>query len=309
MRFVFVKELIKKAKRNKNIYLLTSDLGYRAFEEFKKLFPDRFINVGVAENNMIGVATGLALSGKKVFVYSILPFLVFRSFEQIRNNVCHNNLDIKLIGAGGGFSYGYQGVSHNTSEDISVLKSLPNLTIYNPGSRTEVELIMKEMFRSKSPCIARLGKCPNEDFYRGKPVLKKNEGLTLKKGVDLTIFTTGNILENVFKTVTLLERDKYKINLISCPVIKPLAENFIIRNIKTKKIICVEENSEINGLGYFISNSIVKNKLSSVSYKSISLKDIVHNKIGTQEYLRDLNNLSVQKLYYKIKKFIKLKKR
>ena len=85
MRFVFVKELIKKAKKNKNIYLLTSDLGYRAFEDFKRLFPSRFINVGVAENNMIGIAAGLALSGKKVFVYSILPFLVFRSFEQIRN--------------------------------------------------------------------------------------------------------------------------------------------------------------------------------------------------------------------------------
>ena len=106
MRFIFVKELIKYAKKNKNVYLVTADLGYRAFEDFKKLFPERFINVGVAENNMVGVAAGLALTGKKVFVYSILPFLVFRSLEQIRNNICHNNLDVTLVGAGGGFSYG-----------------------------------------------------------------------------------------------------------------------------------------------------------------------------------------------------------
>ena len=104
MRFIFVKELIKYAKKNKNVYLITSDLGYRAFEEFKSLFPKRFINVGVAENNMIGISAGLALSGKKVFVYSILPFLIFRSLEQIRNNICHNNLDVTLVGAGGGFS-------------------------------------------------------------------------------------------------------------------------------------------------------------------------------------------------------------
>ena len=212
MRFVFVKELIKKAKINKNIYLLTSDLGYRAFEDFQKIFPNRFINVGVAENNMIGIATGLALTGKKVFVYSILPFLIFRSFEQIRNNICHNNLDIKLIGAGGGFSYGYQGVSHNTSEDISVLKSLPNLTIFNPGSRTEVKLVLNEMFKSKSPCIARLGKCPEQDFYKKNILLKKNKGLIVKKGNDITIFTSGNILENVFNMVVRLEQESYKIN-------------------------------------------------------------------------------------------------
>tara|TARA_Y100000590_G_C15543862_1_gene948039 strand:+ start:21 stop:947 length:927 start_codon:yes stop_codon:yes gene_type:complete len=305
MRFVFVKELIKKAKINKNIYLLTSDLGYRAFEDFQKLFPNRFINVGVAENNMIGIATGLALTGKKVFVYSILPFLIFRSFEQIRNNICHNNLDIKLIGAGGGFSYGYQGVSHNTSEDISVLKSLPNLKIFNPGSRIEVKLVLREMFKSKSPCIARLGKCPEQDFYKKNTLLKKNKGLIVRKGNDITIFTSGNILENVFNMVIRLEKENYKINLVSCPVIKPLAENFIVKNIKSKKVLCIEENSEINGLGYFVSNCLIKNKVKSINLKNIALKDIVHNKIGTQEYLRDLNNLSVDKLYAKTKEFIK----
>ena len=115
MRFVFVDEIIKFASKNKNSYLVTSDLGYRAFEKFAKKFPKRFLNVGVSENNMIGVAAGMAITGKKVFVYSILPFVLFRSLEQIRNNILHNNLDIKIIGAGGGFSYNVQGISHNTS--------------------------------------------------------------------------------------------------------------------------------------------------------------------------------------------------
>ena len=305
MRFVFVKELIKKAKKNKNIYLLTSDLGYRAFEDFKRLFPNRFINVGVAENNMLGIGAGLALSGKKVFVYSILSFLVFRSFEQIRNNICHNNLDVKLIGAGGGFSYGYQGISHNTSEDISILKSLPNLNVFSPGSETEVKLIMTEMFENSEPCFARLGKCPEQDFYKKKTILKKSEGLIIKKGKDITIFTTGNILENVFEMTTLLEKNNFDVSLISCPIIKPLNEKFVLKNIKSKFVICIEENSEVNSLGYFIANIIIKNKLNNINFKNFALKDIVHNKIGTQKYLRDINNLSVEKLYTKVKLFLK----
>ena len=105
--------------------------------------------------------------------------------------------------------------------------------------------------------------------------------------------------------VIRLEKENYKINLVSCPVIKPLAENFIVKNIKSKKVLCIEENSEINGLGYFVSNCLIKNKVKSINLKNIALKDIVHNKIGTQEYLRDLNNLSVDKLYAKTKEFIK----
>ena len=125
MRNVFINELIKKSKTDKDIYLITADLGFRSFEIFQKEFPERFINVGVAENNMIGVGAGMALQGKKVFVYSILPFLVFRCLEQIRNNICHNNLNVKLIAGGGGFSYSVQGISHNTSEDLSIMRSLP----------------------------------------------------------------------------------------------------------------------------------------------------------------------------------------
>ena len=168
MRFVFVKELIKYTKKISNLYLITSDVGYRAFVEFAKLFPKKFINVGVSENNMIGIAAGMAVNGKKVFVYSILPFVVFRSLEQIRNNILHNDLDVNIIGAGGGFSYNVQGISHNTSEDISVLRSFPNLSVHNPGCRFEAEFIVKQMLKSKKPCFARLGKAPNEDFIQEK---------------------------------------------------------------------------------------------------------------------------------------------
>ena len=290
MRFVFVKELIKYTKKNRNVYLITSDLGYRAFEEFSKLFPKKFINVGVSENNMIGIAAGMAANGKKVFVYSILPFVVFRSLEQIRNNILHNDLDVNIIGAGGGFSYNVQGISHNTSEDISVLRSLPNLSIYNPGSRLEAEFIVKEMFKNKKPSFARLGKAPNKDFYTKK--INKISDTILTKGNQLTIFTTGNILENVHNSVKTLNRKGYKIKLISIPTLKPIRENFILNNINTNNVLTIEENVNIGGLGSLIADIILKSKKNrKINFKSLALKDIIHNKIGSQDYLRKINKL------------------
>ena len=305
MKFVFVEELIKFAKKNKNSYLVTSDLGYRAFEKFAKKFPNRFLNVGVSENNMIGVASGMAMTGKKVFVYSILPFVLFRSLEQMRNNILHNNLDIKIIGSGGGFSYNVQGISHNTSEDISILRSLPNLSIYNPGSRYETQMIANLMFNNKTPCFARLGKAPDIDFYNKKIKSKSNGGFILKKGNDLTIFSTGNIIENVYKAVKELQTEGFKIKLISLPILKPFNEKFLLKNITTKKIISIEENINIGGLGSILTNLFFKYKKNKkIHFKSLSLEDMIHNKIGTQLYLRKINKLDYKSIIKFIKKFI-----
>lgn len=305
MRFVFVEELIQSAKKNKKIYLITSDLGYRAFEKFAKIFPKRFINVGVSENNMIGVATGLALNGKKVFVYSILPFVLYRSFEQIRNNIAHNNLNINIIGAGGGFSYNVQGISHNTSEDTTVIRSLPNMQIYNPGSRIEARYVIKLMLNDNKPSFARLGKAPDKDFYKNKKNISSINDLILTKGNDVTIFVSGNILENVYQAVKNLAYSGIKAKLISMPVLKPVNEKFIIKNIKSNKIICIEENVNIGGLASIITNVLFKYKKNKkILFKSISLKDIVHNKIGTQKFLRKLNKLDSKSITASVKKII-----
>ena len=304
MRFIFVKELIKYAKKNKDLYLVTADLGYRAFEDFKKLFPERFINVGVAENNMVGVAAGLALSGKKVFVYSILPFLVFRSLEQIRNNICHNNLDVTLVGAGGGFSYGPQGISHNTSEDISIIRSLPNINVFNPGSRLETELLMKIIYKSKSPSFIRLGKCPDKDFYNKNVKLKNGHGLVVSKGKDMTIFTSGNILENVFKAVEKVKNKGFNIKLISLPIMKPINNKFVLANFDSKKILSIEESSLIGGLSSILPSIYFKKPKKNIQFKSIALRDIVHKSIGSQKYLRNKNMLSSEKIYKFIIKYL-----
>ena len=304
MRFVFVEELIKFAKKNKQVHLVTSDLGYRAFEKFEKLYPNRFLNVGVSESNMIGVAAGMAMNGKKVFVYSILPFVLFRSLEQIRNNVIHNNLDVKIIGAGGGFSYNVQGISHNTSEDISIARSLPNLSVYNPGSKIEAKIIVNMIFKKKEPCFVRLGKAPDIDLYKKITKIKDNKGIVITNGKDLTIFSTGNIIENVFKAVKRLQLIGFKIRLISLPILKPVNENFILKN-SSHKIMSFEENVAIGGLGSLLSSLYFRSKINNkINFKSISLKDKVHNEIGSQSYLRNINGLDEKSIFKSIKKFL-----
>ena len=306
MRHVFINELIKESKKDKNIYLITADLGFRAFETFQKEFPDRFINLGVAENNMIGVGAGMALQGKKVFVYSILPFVVFRSLEQIRNIICHNNLNVKLVGGGGGFSYSVQGISHNTSEDLSVMRSLPNMNVYNPGSKIEASIAIRTLFDIKGPSFIRLGKAPENDYYKEKPKYKIGDGLLIKNGNDLTIFCSGNITEEVVGAANKLKNQNINAKIISMMCLKPINSKFIVSQITSKNVVTIEEHSEVGGLGSAISDILMSNNLNHhISFKKIALKDLCHKEIGSQNYLRKLNGLDCDSIVREIIKLIK----
>ena len=306
MRHVFVNELIKESKKDKDIYLITADLGFKAFEKFQNEFPERFINLGVAENNMIGVGAGMALKGKKVFVYSILPFIVFRSLEQIRNIICHNNLNVKLVGGGGGFSYSVQGVSHNTSEDLSIIRSLPNMNVYNPGSKIEATIAMKELFNTKGPSFIRLGKAPENDFYKKKPKYKVGDGLLVKSGKDITIFCSGNITEVVIDAANKLRNRNINAKIVSMMCLKPINSKFILSQVESKNVVTIEEHSEVGGLGSAIADILMGANLKRpLSFKKIALKDRCHKEIGSHSYLRKINGLDCDSIVKKIINFIK----
>jgi len=157
MRKVFFNCLVKLAKKDKRIYFLTGDLGYPYTEEFRKKFPKRFINCGIIEQTMMGIAAGLALSGKKPYVYSIIPFAIMRCFEQVRDDVCHQNLDVKIIGIGSKH-YDILGFTHNITknEDLKILKPLPNIECYVPKTKEEVEKIIMKTYKNKKPTYIRL---------------------------------------------------------------------------------------------------------------------------------------------------------
>jgi transketolase len=169
MRTAFIKALTDLAETDNRIWLVTGDLGFSVLEEFASRFPDRYLNVGVAEQNMTGVAAGLAMSGKIVFTYSIANFPTLRCLEQVRNDVCYHNANVKIVAVGGGLAYGAQGYTHHAIEDLAILRALPNIRVIAPGDPAETRAAVMAIVNTPGPCYLRLGKAGEPSFPKAKP--------------------------------------------------------------------------------------------------------------------------------------------
>jgi transketolase len=303
MRNTFVQKLIELAENQKNIMLLTGDLGYGVFDEFEKKFPNQFINCGVAEQNMIGVAAGLASEGKKVFVYSIANFSTFRCLEQIRNDICYHNFPVTIVSVGAGFSYGTLGYSHYAIEDISIIRSLPGMRILSPVDPSSVKKSLDLIVNSASPTYLRLGK--NEELNLKVTPENDIENLNVNiLGKDNLIISTGSISSEVEKAVNLILNQKDEgICFATLNQLKPLNLNLIFLN-KFKKIITIEEHTLSGGFGSIINDFIIKNEL-NIKVLNIGIEEKLHHLIGSMEYMRKINGLDLESLIEKIINFIK----
>jgi transketolase len=296
MRTAFVKTLYKIAKKNNKVVLITGDLGFSIFEEFKKDFPKQYLNAGVAEQNMTGVAAGMAMEDKIPFIYSIVPFVTMRNFEQIRNDLCYQNLNVKLIGVGSGFSYGPYGHTHHGLEDIGILRTLANITIICPGDPIETELAVLSSMKIKTPVYIRLGRAGEPYVYSKKPDFKIGKGIVVTEGKDITIFTTGTMLFRGMEVVRKLKEKKISSRLISMHTIKPIDKDIVINSINsTKAMFSLEEHSIIGGLGSAISEIVAEEGVET-KFKRIGVPDRFTKVIGDQEYMRRANNLSVDEI-------------
>ena len=206
MRTTFAKTLLALAKKDKRIMLLTGDLGYSVFEDFQKEVPRQYLNMGVAEQNMAGVAAGMAMEGLKPIIYSIVPFTTMRNFEQIRNDICYQNLDVKIVGVGAGFSYGPYGHTHHGLEDIGILRTLPNLVILTPGDPVEVKLATTAMMKLKGPAYLRIGKAGEPILHKKIPEFAIGKGIVMKEGNDVTIIATSTMLGRAMEVSQELEK-------------------------------------------------------------------------------------------------------
>ena len=286
MRRTFIKTLIDCAKKDDSIFVLVGDLGYNVFEEFASLFPDRYINVGVAEQNMMGIAAGLSHEGYKVLTYSIGNFNTLRCLEQIRNDICYHNLNVKIASVGAGFSYGYQGYTHFAIEDIAVMRILPNMRVYSPASVNETEFTVKEIFKEKSPCYLRIGSSTLDINYK----INKGKINIVKDGKDILILCTGNILSNCLEACKILENNGISICLASVYSLEPFDKNFILEKIKTiEKIITVEEHG-IGGL-FSIVSEVVSNY--GIILKGLYIKKDAYKYADLQDYMRKRYSLDV----------------
>ncbi len=295
MRDTFIEELTYLAKTDNNIMLLTGDLGFGVFEKFKDLYPNQFLNVGVAEQNMTMVASGMALKGKKVFTYSIANFPTLRCLEQIRNDVCYHDLNVTIVSIGGGFSYGSLGMSHHATEDLSIMRALPNITCVVPSSLQEVKDATKALYDKSGPSYLRLDKSfATYSDYQGFEIGK---AIKIRDGHDITIISTGGILEEVIEAAKLLEKNSISARILNMHTIKPLdIESIQQACIETSGILTVEENSILGGLGGAVAEACLESEWRPSFFSRIGMQDEYSSVVGDQHYLRNyygLDRLSI----------------
>ena len=297
MRNVVINYIYEEAKKNKNIMLLVWDLGYSVVEEFQKNLPQQFINIGIAEQNMIGIAAGLALTGKKVFCFSIIPFLTMRAYEQIRVDVCSQNLDVNLVGVWWWFAYGSLGNTHYGIEDINVMKGLPNMKIVAPADKYEAQLCMEYVFSHTWPFFVRLNRWWEPDIYNEPLSLTSLEWwIETKSWNDVCLISTGNILWTVIKTAEILEKSWISTQVISLPLIKPMDQKAILTYIQWKRwVFTIEEHSSIWWLGDSIASILAENSIGT-KFKKFGIPYIFPSLVGNQDYMRKLVGLDEETL-------------
>ena len=286
MRTAFIDTLRELARIDDRIFLLTADMGYSVFETFRDEFPDRFLNTGIAEQNTIGIAAGLASRGKIVFVYSIIPFVTMRCFEQVRLDLAYNFMNVKLVGVGAGLTYGSLGSSHHALEDIAIMQSLPDMTVLCPGDPIETRELIKRSFEYEGPVYIRLGKNGEPKIHPDETRIEIGKSITVLEGNDLALITTSNMLETGKKWVEEWKQDGVNVSLISMPSLKPF-DSSTVKNLIDKEIpiITLEEHSVIGGLGSIISQ-VIATTGKPVKFKQIGINDKFSHVVGGHEFQR-----------------------
>lgn len=307
MRNSFISTLENLAEKNKDIFLLSPDMGFSVFEAFRERFPDRFINTGIAEANTIGIAAGLALTGKIVFVYSIVPFVTMRCLEQIRMDICYQDMDVKLVGVGGGLRYGPAGTSHHSIEDVSIMRSLPNMKIICPGDPCEAGLAIEEALRCKGPVYVRIAKTKDPIVHQSKDIkFKMGKGIILREGKDIAVIATGSMLYNAKVLTDILAAKGVDTCLVSMHTIKPIDKELILKLAKkTRAVFTIEEHSLIGGLGSSVAEIIAESSFKGVYFERIALPDLYINYVGSQEYLHRIYKLLPHQMSERILRKVK----
>lgn len=287
MRTAFIDTLFELAQADSRIMLVVGDLGFGVVSSFMERLPRQFVNAGVAEQNMTGLAAGLALSGKIVFTYSIANFPVLRCLEQIRNDVCYHNANVKIVAVGGGMAYGSLGISHHATEDLSITRALPNLLVVAPGDPIETRLATRALIEYEGPAYLRLGRAGEPTAHSTEPAFQLGKAIILREGNDLTLISTGGMLRDCVMVADLLEREGIQARVISMHTLKPLDVEAVLRAAaETKAVFTVEEHSIIGGLGGAVAEIIAEASKRPLHFQRIGLKDTFSSLVGDQDYLR-----------------------
>ncbi len=303
MRTHVINRLVEKARENNKIVLLVGDLGFHVVEDFQCEFPDRFINCGIAEQNMMAVASGMAKEGDIVFVYSIGNFPTLRCLEQIRNDVCYHHVNVNIISVGGGFSYGTLGMSHHTTEELAILRALPGIKVYAPADFHEAVSVLDDVIGDPSPTYMRLARGSDQEFYdesfNGNIQKLIPYDVKWDEQVDVSIVSSGPILEEAINVQNVLNSYGIRTNLFSSPAVKPLDEEGLIRiGKKSRLIISIEEHNVLGGLGGAVAE-VLAGQNQHAPLLRFGLPDVYSGEVGSREYLRKYYGIDAESIVKK----------
>lgn len=257
MRTAYLDALYELAKSDKRVYALISDNGAIVYDKYRRDFPEQYLNLGISEANMVGMAAGMASCGKIPFAYTIGAFLAYRAFEFIRNDVCLQNQNVKIVGTGAGEVYSALGPTHHSTEDLGGLRSLPNLTILCPASPLEVRKATVAAYEHVGPVYLRLGTNKEPEIYEEDYEFHIGEAVTLRDGMDITLIGTGSIVKDVLEIAEQLKSEEIEARVLDMHTIKPIDKNAVIKAIEeTGKIVTIEDHNIIGGLGSAVAEVI-----------------------------------------------------
>ena len=291
LRDTFIMTLIDIAKADKNVILMTGDLGFGVLKPYWMQLPNQFINAGIAEQNMTSMAAGMAIENKIIFTYSIGNFSTFRCLEQIRNDCAYHGCNVKIISVGGGFAYGALGMSHHATEDISIMRAIPNIVVMAPGDQIETIEATKAIYQHQGTCYMRLGRGGERQIHEKLNNFRIGKALKIREGSHIVIFTTGTIADEALKAVEILFKLQKKCSLWMFPTVKPIDEDVVIKASNHHEyIITVEEHNVVGGFGSAIAEVITGNKLNVILIR-IGIEDEFCSIVGDQSFLRKKHRL------------------
>jgi transketolase len=302
MRNAFADELTKLGNEDSRVVMLSGDIGNRLFDKFKDKHPSRFFNCGVAEANMMGVAAGMAMNGLRPVAYTITPFVTTRCLEQIRTDVCYHEVPVTIVAVGAGLAYSGLGPTHHACEDVSFLRSIPNMVVICPGDAFEVRGALRAAMQQDRPVYIRMGKKGEPVVHKG-PIadFKIGKAITIAEGSDVCLLSTGNMLPEAIEAAHKLKDKGISAEVVSFHTVKPLDEEKLKQAFARFKLVAtIEEHSLIGGFGAAVSEWLADSETPHQKFLRFGTPDAFFKKSGEQEYAREVLGLTGHQIADKI---------
>jgi transketolase len=292
VRTAFLDTLYELAKADRRIVFVTGDLGFSVVERFMADLPDQFVNAGVAEQNMTSLAAGMALMGKVVLTYSIANFPTLRCLEQVRNDVCYHEANVKIVAVGGGFTYGAMGASHHATEELGVMRMMPGMVVVAPADPVEARAATRAIVAHPGPCYIRLGKAGEPDVHPGPVDFQLGRAIQLRDGRDLTLLSTGGMLGTAVAVAGRLAERGVAARVLSMHTLKPLDEEAVRAAAReTGALVTLEQHSVIGGLGSAVAEVLAERPGASVPFRRIGVPSAFSERVGSQKWLEQQHGL------------------